>query len=305
MNKFYFLGLLILLTVSGIAQQKDTGALAKFVQQKVEENFAKSKVPGILVFYSNKDRQGFYTAGFADPIAKTSFNENTFFEIGSITKTFTAYVLMNVLKHRDKPIPDTAFILHYLPDSVKKNTALSHIRFLNLLNHTSGLPRLPENMELKENDLQPYQQYDSKKLFAYLKTAKPSTEAEYEYSNLGAALAGVLAERISGKSYAALLDQYIFLPFKMVDKNNSIEKSTNKSLGFIDDSTKAEYWNMNVMASAGGLKSNAKEMSIYLTNMSTPIGKDNIAIIDSLTSSTHSLSPVMGIGRGCISCFKK
>ncbi|MFT3979097.1 MAG: serine hydrolase [Ferruginibacter sp.] len=288
-----------------VAQQKDTGALAKFVQQKTDEAFVKSKVPGILVFYRDKEKPGFYTTGFSDPVTKTRFDENTFFEIGSITKTFTAYIVMCVL--RDKKIADSSFILSYLPDSVQKNTALAKIRFINLLNHTSGLPRMPDNMDVKDDDLQPYAAYDSKKLFAYLKTVQPSDKKEYEYSNLGAALAGVLAERITGKSYAALLDKYIFLPFKMLDKNNSIEKSVNKSQGYIDDTTKAEYWNMNVMAPAGGLKSNAREMNIYLQHMSLPATKADAVIMDSLTSPTHSLSPVMAIGRGwhCMALKKK
>lgn len=296
MKSIYCLFISIVFFTGCLAQQKDTGLLAKFVQQKTDDVFTKGKVPGILVFYSNKGQQGFYTTGFADPTAKTGFNEHTFFEIGSITKTFTAYLLLSVL--RDNKIAETSPVLSFLPDSVQENQALAPIRFINLLNHTSGLPRLPENMELRENDLQPYAQYDSKKLFTYLKTAKPANRGTYDYSNLGAALAGVLAERISGKSYAALLDEYIFLPFKMVDPDNSIERSVNKSIGLIDDTTKAEYWNMNVMAPAGGLKCTAKEMSIYLSQMSRPAEKRSKVILDSLTSATYSLSPVMGIGRG-------
>lgn len=278
------------------AQQKDTGSIAEFVKQQADSSLAKAKLPGILVFYNNKDVPGFYTTGYADPVSKKLFDDKTFFEIGSITKTFTAYVLMSVLSN--KKIADSVTILSYLPKQVQENTALKSIRFIDLMNHTSGLPRLPENMELKENDLQPYSTYDSKKLFEYLQTASPSTRGKYEYSNLGAGLAGVLAETISGKSYAALLDEYIFLPFKMVDKNNRLEKSTNKSQGYIDDITQAEYWNMNVLAPAGGLKCNAAEMIQYLQNMSKPTNDGSAAIIDSLTSSTYKLSAVMGIGRG-------
>lgn len=277
-------------------QQKGTESLATFVQQKVDSSFVKNKVPGILVFYGNNNDSGIYTAGFGDVAEQKKFNQTTFFEIGSITKTFTTYVLTGVLN--DYKIADSTSILPYLPKEVQQNSALNNIRFIHLMNHTSGLPRLPENMELKENDLQPYASYDSKKLFEYLQTAKPATNGKYEYSNLGAGLAGVLAEIISGKSFAALLDQYIFLPFKMVDKNNTLAKSTNKSQGYIDNDTKAEYWNMNVLAPAGGLKCNADEMMKYLQNMSKPATTKSAAIIDSLTSSTYSLSPVMGIGRG-------
>lgn len=290
---------LILAGFSGLlscAQQNSAADLALFVKQKADSNIAKTKVPGILIFYSNKGEKGFYTTGYADPATQKKFDENTFFEIGSITKTFTAYVLMSVL--RDHKIPDTASILPYLPEEVQQNKALSAIRFVNLVNHTSGLPRMPGNMEIKDNDLQPYATYDSKKLFEYLATAKPSDKKQYEYSNLGAGIAGVLAERIAKKTYAALLDQYIFLPFKMVDKNNTIEKSDNKSQGYLDDTTRAAYWNMNVLAPAGGLKCTAAEMSRYLQLMSNPYNEQSRIIIDSLTSVTHTLSPIVSIGRG-------
>jgi len=297
MNKIFFLCTAIVGgCLAACGQSNHSRELALFVQHKADSSLLKNKVPGILVFYQDKKEKGFYTAGFADPATQKKFDDKTFFEIGSITKTFTAYVVMSVL--RDHAIPDTAFILPYLPAKVQHNKALSHIRFVDLLNHTSGLPRLPENMELNENDLQPYSAYDPEKLFSYLATAAPSHKKEYEYSNLGAGLAGVLAQTISKKSYAALLDQYIFLPFKMLDKNNSIENSVNKSQGYIDDTTKAAYWNMNVLAPAGGLKCNAAEMSRYLTLMSQPEDPVSKAVIDSLTAITYKISPAVNIGRG-------
>lgn len=128
---------LILAGFSGLlscAQQNSAADLALFVKQKADSNIAKTKVPGILIFYSNKGEKGFYTTGYADPATQKKFDENTFFEIGSITKTFTAYVLMSVL--RDHKIPDTASILPYLPEEVQQNKALSAIRFVNLVNHT-------------------------------------------------------------------------------------------------------------------------------------------------------------------------
>lgn len=281
---------------SSYAQNNLTeNSLKAFVKQKTDTAFSKNTVPGIFVLYSNKGKSAFYTAGYANPEKKQPFDMQTFFEIGSITKTFTAYVLVSVLNQHN--ISDTSSILPYLPKEVQANKNLEGISFLNLMNHSAGFPKLPENMELVENDLQPYQQYDSKKLFEYLATAKPAAKGNYEYSNLGAGLAGVLAERISGKSYAALLDQYIFLPFKMVDKNNTIEKSENKSQGYIADGEKSAYWNMNVLAPAGGLKCTGAEMLRYFTCMSEPINASSKAVIDTLTQPTIQLSAMMSICR--------
>src|SRR6218665_3333645 len=109
----WLIGFFSLTLFTGLAQTTDTSALAKFVMQKTDEAYAKSKVPGILVFYRNKNEKGLYTTGYANPDTKSLFDENTFFEIGSITKTFTAYVLLSVL--RDHKMSDTTSIIRYLP----------------------------------------------------------------------------------------------------------------------------------------------------------------------------------------------
>lgn len=295
-NTLLFLFYLSSTTIVSCAQTNATISLDEFVKASTDTAFASNKIPGIFIAYSNKGQDRFYTRGYAIPETKKRFDQHTFFEIGSITKTFTAYVLVSVL--RDHEINDTASILAYLPKEVQANKALEPIRFIDLLNHTSGLPRLPDNMVLKENDLQPYATYNSGLLFEYLAKAKPANKGTYGYSNLGAGLAGVLAERISGNSYAALLDKYIFLPFKLSDQDNTIEKSDNKSQGYIEDSSKAVYWNMNVLAPAGGLKCTGTEMLKYLAAMSQPINPESKKIVDLVTETTHKLSPEKSVCRG-------
>ena len=146
--------------------------------------------------------------------------------------------------------------------------------------------------------MQPYEKYNGDLLFEYLAKARPASERIYSYSNLGMALAGILAERISGMTYTALLDKYIFLPFQIKDPKVSIEKSNNKSQGYISDTKKAEYWNMNVMAPAGGINCTANEMLRYLSYMSKPIDKASAAIIDTLLQPTTSISKQVQVGRG-------
>jgi CubicO group peptidase (beta-lactamase class C family) len=109
-------------------------------------------------------------------------------------------------------------------------------------------------------------------------------------------LAGVLAERISGKTYAALLDEYIFLPFKLVTPDKTITKTTNKSQGYFGDE-KSEYWNMNVLAPAGGLKCTTKEILTYLQYMANPADEKAGEIIEKLLQPTVSLYPKVNVCR--------
>jgi CubicO group peptidase (beta-lactamase class C family) len=275
--------------------QTDREKLSNFIQQYADSIYKKENLPGIFVGVLNNGERLFFNAGFANPDKQMPYDSATMFEIGSITKTFTAYVLTAVLM--EYKIAETDLIIKYLPDSVQQNKNLSSISFLNLMNHTSGLSRLPGNME-PVNIRQPYENYTSTELFAYLKTCIPKPDGKSNYSNLGVSVAGILAERISGKTYAALLDQYIFLPFKMVSPANAITASQNKSTGYYAKDDKTPYWNMNVLAPAGGLKCTGTEMLTYLQNLCFPQPGNSKTIVDKLTTQTVAINPKISIGRG-------
>lgn len=281
--------------VSCVNAQTTKENLSNFIQQAADSIYKKESLPGIFVSILNNGERQFFNAGFADPDKQKIFDAATMFEIGSITKTFTAYVLTAVLM--ENKIDETELIIKYLPDSVKQNKNLSSVSFLNLMNHTSGLPRLPGNMK-PVNNRQPYEDYAEKELFSYLKNCTPKMDGKYDYSNLGAGVAGVLAERISGKTYAALLDEYIFIPFKMVTPANGIAVNQNKSTGYYANDDKAAYWNMNVLAPAGGLKCTGTEMLTYLQNLCFPKTDNSKIIIDKLTAQSVALNPKIAIGRG-------
>jgi CubicO group peptidase (beta-lactamase class C family) len=267
-------------------------SISVFISRKTDSAFDKNKVNCIFVGVISNGKHTYYSKGFANPDLQLQFDSATLFEIGSITKTFTAYVLQKILI--EKKIPDRASILPYLPDSVQSNKALEKITFLSLMNHTSGLPRLPGNLKLSMENKIPYDQYTSANLFEFLTTCKPAPDGKSNYSNLGMGLAGVLAERIAKKNYAVLLQQNIFKPFKMMGAMEVFSTETNKSQGYFDKE-KVPYWNMNVLAPAGGLKCTGKEMLAYLEYMANP--KDRVAekVIASLLQPTVSINALVKV----------
>ena len=64
------------------------------------------------------------------------------------------------------------------------------------------------------------------------------------------------------------------------------------------DGNNLDYWNMNVLVAAGGLKCSASEMLTYLQAMSVPSDEAAKKIIDQLLNPTVKISPVMQVGRG-------
>ncbi len=289
---------LLACSMASCQAQSKPQQLDNFVQQKGDSLYKAYKLPGLLVGVLDNGQHHYYSFGYAAPDSHIPFDSAMLFEIGSITKTFTAYVLESVLT--EKGISDTAAITPYLPDSVSANKALQVVTFLSLLNHTSGLPRLPDNMDLVSpgTEQAPYDHYTSDHLFAYLKSCSPLTDGKSRYSNLGAGLAGVLAERISGLSYAGLLDKYIFLPFGLVQPGKGIAATEHKAQGYFQPGMKTNYWNMNVMAPAGGLKCSASEILSYLACIAQPRKGVNAAIVEKLLTPTAIVSKFVQVGRG-------
>jgi CubicO group peptidase (beta-lactamase class C family) len=244
------------------------------IQSKLDSVFKLNSVPGILVASSVKGKHQLFTVGVADKKLNIPFTEETQFEMGSISKTFTAFIVESVLEKNK--ISDTSLITKFLPDSLIKNKAIAHIQLLHLLNHTSGLPRLPENIGIPQDRLQPYANYDKEQLYYYLSKTEPKTFGRIAYSNLGVGLAGVISENISGKSYEQLLSEYINKPFQLKHTGIQSAKKMPKATGYFGNEV-ATYWDMNVMVGAGGIKTDANDLLRYLDyiafNQSLPVVK--------------------------------
>ena len=273
-----------LLLISNAVKSQDL----LFLQKQIDSIYVKEKlVGGILIGVLDNDKRSFFTTGYAVPESKTLFNSNTIVEIGSITKTFTAYVLLQVLK--ENKIDENTSIISYLPDSVQVNESLRQISFLNLMNHTAGSPRIPDNLIFS---MTPYDDYKLNDLYSFLKTYQVKSVGKYDYSNLGFGLAGILAERISKNTYQELLQKYIYKPFGMSKKSGFVQKAQ----GYFGED-KSAFWNMNCLAPAGKIQCSANDMLTYLSNISSP-KKKNKFIVDSLTSQTQLINKRIQIGRG-------
>ena len=258
-----------------------------FIKKRIDSIFTRKKIPGILVGISIDGKRSYYTAGYANPVSKEVFDSTTIFEAGSITKTLTAHLLVSILKEKNIPLNST--IAKFLPDSVKFNPNITKITFESLLNHTSGLPRLPDNMDL--NSKQPYELYDQKKLFEYLMTASPNPTDRSQYSNLGFGLAGVLATIISGKPYGQLIEEYVFGKLK-IPRNPA-----PNAQGYLGDDA-VDFWKFDAMSGAGAVRCNATELLSYLEAYMNPPGSEFAYIKNTTTKITASVAGNMTVGLG-------
>lgn len=198
---------------------------------------------------------------------------NSIFEIGSISKTFTATLLAYYVNEGKVTLKDP--ITKYLPDSIGANKALQNITLEMLSNHTSGLPRLPDNLENHSLDPRdPYKDYNQKDLYDYLKTCKLNSipGEKYAYSNLGVGLLGAILEQVSGKSYQQMVEEIICKPLGM---NSTAEYlSPAQKARFVavynDEGKETSSWTFDILAPCGALRSTVTDLLTYARANFTP-----------------------------------
>lgn len=209
--------------------------------------------------------------------------KNTFFEIGSVTKTFTSIAAMNMLLEKGQTIENP--IRPYLPSNLPTLSRDGiEVNFKHLMTHTSGLSYFPDNFgagyytgKLKDE----FNKYDRAKMFTWLLNAplmsKPFTT--WEYSNGGIGLLGTLMELNYGKSYGAVMKEKMFVPLQLNDtKTRMAETDLNRWATGYSNGKEVDYWDsLNAMDGAGVIKSTASDMIKYgLANLNppnTPLGK--------------------------------
>lgn len=189
---------------------------------------------------------------------KSIENQNRIFEIGSITKVFTATVLASLVIDKDLRLNN--YVNDYYPFAFNNNTK---INFEDLANHTSGLPRLPKNLDLS-NELNPYKNYGEKELHEYLDKLlemENSTEKKYGYSNLGAGLLGHTLGLSQKVNFTDLLEKRIFSKYKMKNSYSSVKGIENKIVKGLDSKgEELSNWEFDVLFGGGGILSNTEDL---------------------------------------------
>ena len=103
---------------------------------------------------------------------------------------------------------------YLIPADDPSQAALAKITLLTLTTHTSGLPRLPQNIGLNPDTMtDPYSAYDRAKLVEALKFhGSTATVGSASYSNFGAAVLGEALAAAWGPTYARALKEHILVP---------------------------------------------------------------------------------------------
>jgi CubicO group peptidase (beta-lactamase class C family) len=241
------------------------------VRKRLENYVQKKKAPGIVVGVVDEKGSRVFGWGVVKKGETNEVNGDTLFEIGSITKTFTASLLQEMVDRGEVRLDDP--IAKYLPSWVKTPSRNGkQITLLDLATHTSGLPRLPGNLStwhvLTHAD-NPYADYTVTNLYEFLSSYKLSRDigAKYEYSNIGFGLLGHLLALRAGTNYETLAVTLICEPLGMDSTGIKLSAalSTRMAHGHSESGKPVPNWDQTAaIEGCGALRSSANDMLKFL-----------------------------------------
>jgi len=252
------------------------------VQAFLNENFAHTNA-GMVIGLIDEDGKKVFSAGTLDNGTDQKLNGDTIFEIGSVTKTFTSLLALEMEQRGEIKLNDP--VAKYLPVSVKlPEYRGKQITLLNLAAQDSGLPFNADGLSGKDW-LDRYNNYTAENMYAFLAgytlTNEPGTY--FQYSNLGMSLLGHVQELKTGTNYESLIVNRLCRPLQMHSTRAKLPPDLKDrfAVGHDEAGKPAKYYDLKVMAGAGALLSTANDLlrfvaaNIGLTQSSlTPLMKE-------------------------------
>lgn len=249
--------------------------------------------PGMVLGLVDGGERKFFSRGSASQPGEP-VTERTVFEIGSVTKLFTALLLADMARRGevalDAPVAELLPTGTRVPGRDQVPITLAH-----LATHTSGLPRLPDDIVVGSSD--PYADYTPDRLYAFLERHELSrTPGEsFEYSNIGAGLLGHALGLLAGRGYEQLLKERILDPLAMTDTTVHWRPGTSalRAVGHNDRSEPVPYWTFDVLAGAGAILSTAGDLARFVAALIAESGPLTLAMATLLALRTEG-----GLGLG-------
>lgn len=261
------------------------------------DDWIKAEPGGIAAAWVDKDGVAFFQSGIFDSQDPRRVGPDTQFEIGSITKVFTALLLAESERLGKVSRNDPA-AKYLLPPDDPAQTGLAKITLVSLATHTSGLPRLPANIGPNPDaNPDPYAVYNRTDLIAALRFHGPSapTGKTVAYSNFGAAVLGEALAAAWGTSYADALRGHVLIPLGL--KNTSLgiaglPPPTDLAPGHTAGK-RVPNWTMIAFAPAGAMRSSTRDMAVFLTAC---LGRQTSPLHAALVTTTQPQYPAPDTG---------
>ncbi len=211
------IGLLWISNANAQSKAEINSVILEFRNQ-IEKEVQEDKNNGSITLTILKGDQTFWSGayGYADFTNSIKADASKIYRTGSISKTFTAFLMMQLVEEGIIQLKDP--IEKYLPEiaELEGYADSTKITFHHLASHTSGLIREPK---LRNAASGPIEQWEEKILASIPETSfKSGMDQAYSYSNIGFGILGLALSRAAEKPFMELVEEKIFKPLNM---NNS------------------------------------------------------------------------------------
>lgn len=257
--------LLVSIAISILSSELYAASIPSTVQSSIRRRVDYGYNPGIVIGVVDRSGRAFYSYGETILGSEQSPDENTVYEIGSISKVFTTSLLAEMIVNGDVPLEGE--VESYLPDGVtvpsRSGVAIS---LEHLATHASGLPVNPPSIVVN-NPLNPFFPFPTAELYTFLNghrlTRTPGSE--FEYSNLGLGLLGHALAQSLGTSFEEALTQRILNPLRLQDTviTASSGLSARRAQGY-SGVVERPAFKMEALEAAGQILSTANDMLTFI-----------------------------------------
>ena len=259
MKKFFKIILISLITIVLIAfvllllfgrdNHKD---LSGTLPEQLDQYLIKQGFQGVVLV--SKDNEEVFKKGYGMAEADIPNAPSTHFQIASLSKTFTAIAIMQLVEKQllsiDEPI--STFFPEYPNADI--------ITVGQLLSHSSGIP----------DYLRPEFNFDYSKEWKPEDIVKVTQDAEllftpgesFQYSNTGYVMLGMIIEKVSGLTYEEYIEEHIFRPSGMVNSMFSLIEGTPAAIGHVEGE-KGPLMNNTAAFAAGDIISTVEDLALF------------------------------------------
>jgi len=261
-------------TLAATAVMAADGARTREIAAAIKQRVDDKKAVGMVVATIEPDGSTSMAAYGSPGPGAMPLDADSVFEIGSITKVFTAILLADMADRGEVKLDDP--VAKFLPEGVRVPERNGRrITLLDLTTQSSGLPRMPDNLRPKD-PTNPYADYTPEQMFEFLGRYELTRDigAQYEYSNLGVGLLGQALARRAGTSYEALVKERILDPLKMTHTGITLTPWMRDHLAKGHDGQRnvTSNWDIPTFAGAGALRSTMTDMLIFARANLDPSG---------------------------------
>ncbi|MBC7538561.1 MAG: beta-lactamase family protein [Bacteriovorax sp.] len=225
-------------------------------QDSVDNGYNAGIALGII---DESGKQSIYTLGKMNVAKDKPILKSTLFEIASITKVLTSELLAKFAIEGKLNLDDK--VSKFFPSLI--NCDVGRITLRELSTHSSGLPRMPNNMNPK-NPTNPYTDYTQEQFMSFLQSYKEikSKPYGYHYSNLAFALLGQILTNLNlKKDYEETLKQEILTKLNMpMTITLTGNQRNNFAIPYASTSVETSHWDLGVFNSAGGVRATIQDL---------------------------------------------